>query len=236
MPVSSLQNMSIAYDTTNTALAMPKLQYKFRVKASNWAQGGTSLEDLTENVVDVSRPTVSHAVIPVDVYNSVIKLAGKAAWESITLTLRDDIGNEVSKNVGKQLMAQNDYYNQSSPRAGSDYKFKLEIDILDGGNGDTTTGVLETWILLGCFIENAAYNQLSYGASEVVTISLTISFDNALQAYDGATAPSANTSSTWYTYSATAGSGVLATAKAPASPPEPPAAEPPPTTPAPTTQ
>ena len=231
MPLSSLENMSIAYDKTNTALAMPKLQYKFRVRATNWALGGSSLEDLTENVVDVSRPTVSHAVIPVDVYNSVIKLAGKAAWESITLTLRDDISNEVSKNVGKQLMAQNDYYNQSSPRAGSDYKFKLEIDILDGGNGDTTTGVLETWILLGCFIENAAYNQLSYGASEVVTISLTISFDNALQAYDGATEPSSTASSTWYTYGITAGSGELATSKAPASPPIPPLAEPPPTTP-----
>jgi len=72
---------------------------------------------------------------------------------------------------------------------------------------------------LGCFIENAAYNQLSYGASEVVTISLTISFDNAVQTYDGDTAPSSGKSSTWYTYGTTAGSGELATSKAPVSPP-----------------
>ena len=215
MPVSSLQNMSIGYDTSgNVSLPMPKLQYKFRVIAKNWARGGSSLEDLTKHVVDVSRPTVSHTVIPVDVYNSVIKLAGKPAWESITLTLRDDILNEVSKNVGKQLMAQNDYYNQSSPTAGSDYKFELEIQILDGGNGGTDTSILETWKLLGCFIENAAYNQLSYSASEVVTIQLTISFDVALQTYNGDAEPGSGRSSQWYTFTRKT-DGTLATSKAP---------------------
>jgi hypothetical protein len=42
--------------------------------------------------------------------------------------------------------------------------------------------VLETWELYGCFLQTANYNTLNYGTSEVVTISLSIRYDNAVQA------------------------------------------------------
>lgn len=45
--------------------------------------------------------------------------------------------------------------------------------------------VLETWELLGCYLQQANYNDLNYGSSEVVTISLTIKFDNAIQVTGG---------------------------------------------------
>jgi hypothetical protein len=76
----------------------------------------------------------------------------------------------------------------------------MDIDVLDGGNGSTTTTVLETWSLLGCYIENAAYNQLAYSASEAVTITLSIRFDNALQ-----TDSSGNVTEPWSTFARTAG-------------------------------
>ena len=56
-----------------------------------------------------------------------------------------------------------------------------EIQILDGGNGISTPGVLENWNLVGCYLQQANYQTLNYGASEAVTIALTIRYDNAIQ-------------------------------------------------------
>jgi hypothetical protein len=66
-----------------------------------------------------------------------------------------------------------------------DYKFKTKFEMLDGGNGTSEPGILETWELYGCFIQNVNYNQLAYNTSEPVTISMTLRFDNALQKPDG---------------------------------------------------
>lgn len=179
MPVSSLTNMSV-YTGDNEGLLMPKLQYRFRVRfPSGFGNGAT--KDLTKQVIDVTRPTVSFADIPVDVYNSTIHLAGKHSWEPVTLNLRDDVNGGVQDAVGAQLQKQFDFFEQSSAYSGNDYKFRMDIDILDGGNGGVDVGVLETWTLMGCYIENANYNSLAYSASEAVTITLSIRYDNAMQ-------------------------------------------------------
>jgi len=200
MPITSLGNMSVDASGANSGLLMPKLQYRFRVRFPSGFGGGDGTAPLTKQVIDVTRPTVSFTDIPIDVYNSTVHVAGKHAWEPVTLNLRDDINHNVSKLVGKQLQSQFDFYEQSSPTSGQDYKFRMDIDVLDGGNGSTATGVLETWSLLGCYIENAAYNQLAYSASEAVTITLSIRFDNALQ-----TDEQGNVTEPWSTFARTAG-------------------------------
>ena len=180
----SLSNMSVAADNNagNEGLLMPKLQYRYRVIFSNFGRSPESAV-LTRQVVDVTRPQVTFAEIPVDIYNSKLYLAGKHDWSPITINLRDDAGNRVAGMVGQQLQSQLDFVEQASAAAGLDYKFEMEIQILDGGNGASNPGptVIETWSLGGCFIQAANYNTLNYGASEVVTISLTIRYDNALQ-------------------------------------------------------
>jgi len=180
MPTASLAHMSVRVDGTNQTLLMPKLQYRFRVKVSGF---GTSAPqtDLTRQVVDVTRPSVSFTDIPVDVYNSVVHIAGKHSWDPLTLNLRDDANKQVQLLVGQQIQKQFDFYDQSSAYSGQDYKFRMYIEILDGGNGTKAATVLETFEVLGCYIESANYNSLAYSASEPVTITLSIRFDNALQ-------------------------------------------------------
>jgi hypothetical protein len=75
-----------------------------------------------------------------------------------------------------------DFVQQASAASGQDYKFQTNIEILDGGNGTSTPIVLETWEVYGCFLQAANYNNLAYGSNEVVTIQMSIRFDNALQA------------------------------------------------------
>ena len=74
----SLFNMTVASDNAggNQGLLMPKLQFRFRVNFLNFGTSASAIE-LTKQVIDCSRPNLSFAEIPLQVYNSTIKLAGK---------------------------------------------------------------------------------------------------------------------------------------------------------------
>jgi hypothetical protein len=164
----------------NQGLLMPKLKYRFRVMFENFGVS-TPRTELTKQVIDFQRPTATFEEIPIDLYNSKMYLAGKANWETITVNLRDDAGGQVQRLVGEQLQKQMDFMEQASAASGIDYKFVTKCEILDGGNGLSTPTVLETWELYGCFLTSANYNDLNYGTSEAITITLTLRFDNALQ-------------------------------------------------------
>jgi len=178
----SLVNMTVAGDNSggNQGLLMPKLQYRFRVNFLNLGTSA-STNELTKQVIDVTRPSVSFGEITIPIYNSTMYLAGRHEWQPLTINVRDDASGSVAKLVGQQLQKQMDFLQQASAASGQDYKFQTDIQILDGGNGTSTPVVLETWEVYGCFLQSANYNNLGYGSNEVVTIQLSIRFDNALQ-------------------------------------------------------
>ena len=184
MAVSSLTRMTVplASDQSNPnqGLLMPKLKYRFRVTFENFGVS-TPRTELTKQVIDFARPTATFEEITIDLYNSKMYLAGKAAWETITINLRDDAGGQVQRLVGEQLQKQMDFMEQASASSGIDYKFVTKCEILDGGNGLSTPTVLETWELYGCFLTSANYNDLNYAESAAVTITMNIRFDNAIQ-------------------------------------------------------
>jgi hypothetical protein len=174
--------MTVASDNAggNQGLLMPKLQFRFRVNFLNFGTSASSIE-LTKQVIDCSRPNVTFAEIPLQIYNSTIKLAGKHTWSDMSINVRDDASNSESRLVGQQLQKQMDFVEQASAATGQDYKFQTNIEILDGGNGAAAPIVLETWELYGCYLKTANYNNLNYGTSEAVTIALSIAYDNAIQ-------------------------------------------------------
>jgi hypothetical protein len=188
MAISTLSKITVplASDTSSSTqgLLMPKLQYRFRVSLENFGVS-TPTTELTKQVIDVTRPVVNFEEIEIPVYNSRAYLAGKHAWDPITLNLRQDVNNNVQKLVGEQLQKQFDFFEQSGAASGIDYKFVTRIEILDGGNGANTPNVLDTFELYGCFIQNANYNSLAYSANEPVTVSLSIRYDNAIQSQGG---------------------------------------------------
>jgi hypothetical protein len=161
-------------------LLMPKLKYRFRVIFENFGVS-TPRTELTKQVMDFTRPTVSFEPIDVPIYNSTIKLAGKYSWGDLTCQVRDDAGGQVSRLVGEQLQKQLDFMEQSSAAAGIDYKFLTRFEVLDGGNGANEPIALETWEIYGCYLSEVNYNNMDYGSNEVVSIGMTIRFDNAVQ-------------------------------------------------------
>jgi len=184
MSVSSLTKFTVPLDSDQSAnaqgLLMPKLKYRFRVMFENFGVS-TPRTELTKQVIDIARPSVTFEEMEVPIYNSRVYLAGKHSWEPMTVNFRDDVNGSVSKLVGEQIQKQFDFMEQAGASAGIDYKFITRVETLDGGNGASSPNVLETWELYGCFIANANYNDMNYASAEPATIGLSIRFDNAVQ-------------------------------------------------------
>ena len=191
MAISSLSRFTVPLasdqSATTQGLLIQKLKYRFRVSLENFGAGSPSVE-LTKQIIDVTRPNVNFESIAIDVYNSKVYYAGKHTWQPITITLRDDVNNAVNKLCGEQMQKQFDFFEQSSAASGIDYKFKTRIEILDGGNGANAPSVLETFELVGCFIQDINYNQLTYSDSNPVDITMQLQYDNAIQT-NGAGSP-----------------------------------------------
>jgi|SRR6056300_246686 len=184
MSVSSLTKFTVPIDGDQSAasqgLLMPKLKYRFRASFENFGVS-TPRTEMTKQIMNITRPSVTFEENMIDIYNSKVYLIGKHTWEQITVNLRDDVNGAVSKLVGEQVQKQFDFMEQSSAASGIDYKFITRFEILDGGNGASTPNVLETWELYGCFIANVNYNDLDYASQDAAQITLSVRFDNAVQ-------------------------------------------------------
>lgn len=156
----------------------PKLKYRFRVTTTNFGPTGPREQvNLTQQVMNITKPQLTQEEVQIDSYNSRAWVAGKHTWNPVSLVVRDDITNSVSKLVGFQLQKQVNHFEQTAPAAGQNYKFTMFIESMDGGN----VVVQEQWVLEGCWIVDANYDSLDYTTSEVQMITMSIRFDNATQ-------------------------------------------------------
>jgi len=160
----------------NDILVQPKLSYRFAVLLTSFGDGNET-QKLTSQVVSVSRPSVTHDDVVVDVYNSRIFLAGKHTWDPLTLTVRDDVTGSVAKAIASQLQKQINHATQASAKSGAGYKFSMKIQNLDGS--DSATNPLDEWELAGCYIQNVNYGENNYATSDPLQITIAIKFDNA---------------------------------------------------------
>ena len=185
MPIASLNRFTVplsgAQASSTQGLLMPKLKFRFRVTLDQFGVGGVQSTELTKQVMNVTRPEVSFEEIKLPVYNSTVKLLGKHSFADAKLTIRDDASGVVSRKVGEQLQKQFDFFEQSGAASGIDYKFRMRVEILDGGNGAFEPVTLESFEFLGCFIKAATYQGGDYSSNDPMDIALTITYDNAIQ-------------------------------------------------------
>jgi hypothetical protein len=183
---ASLTNFSVPTTSSggNSGLLMPKLKYRFRVMFDGFGspENDTGTE-LTRQVSEAARPTLTFDDKTIDVYNSTIHYAGKPKWGAISIKIRDDQSNVVNKLVGEQNQKQFDFFEQSSAAAAGSYKFKMTIEMLDGANADnfSDVNILESWECYGCYLVSSTYNALTYGDAGFMTIDLSIQPDNCVQ-------------------------------------------------------
>lgn len=161
----------------------PRLRNKFRVAFQNIGQlvPGANSRDLMMQVTTVSLPNVTWEEVVLHRYNSTAYVAGKHSWEPISVTFEDDLTGLATKVIEAQMETQQRLIGSdldgrwlNTAATGSDYKFGMRIDQLDG---DET--VVSSWILEGCWIANADFTDRDYSASEAAVITCSIRFDHA---------------------------------------------------------
>lgn len=181
--MSTLQNFGVPTGPGQGrgGILQPKTKSKFRVIVTNFGIPNSAIA-LTQQVESVNRPTISMEPVEVHSYMSRAYYAGKASFGTISLSVRDDVTNSVSGLVGAQIQKQMNFFLQTSPLSGANYKFQMLIDTLDGGGTSSQdAAILEEWTLEGCFISEVNYEQFDYKSSEAMMIEMTIRFDNATQ-------------------------------------------------------
>lgn len=172
--MANLAKFGIPLDGNKLGILHPKQKYRFRVVWQNFGENN-GLREMTANVMTCTRPKISWSEAELHSYNSVAWIQGKHTFDMIEIKLRDDITNAVVSSVGAQVQKQMNHFEQTSAVAGINYKFAMEIHSLDGTNNEQ----LESWVLDGCWLHDAAYSDADYSTGDVQEITLTIRFDNA---------------------------------------------------------
>ncbi len=168
----------------------PRLKNKFRITFLNMGRlvPGTNSRNLTMQVTNITLPNLTFEEVVLHRYNSTAYVAGKHSWEPITVTVEDDITGLAAKVVTAQLETQQRIVGSdldgrwlNTAATGSDYKFGIKIDQLDGDEG-----VVQQWILEGAMITSADFGDRDYSASEAATITMSVRFDHARHIESGA--------------------------------------------------
>lgn len=167
----------------------PRLKNKFRITFLNMGVlvPGTNSRNLTMQVTNITLPNLTFEEVVLHRYNSTAYVAGKHSWEPISVTVEDDITGLAAKVVTAQLETQQRIVGSdldgrwlNTAATGSDYKFGVKIDQLDGDEG-----VVQQWILEGAMIASSDFGDRDYSASEAATITMNIRFDHARHVESG---------------------------------------------------
>lgn len=173
--MSNLSKFGVPLDGAKLGILQPKLKYRFRVLFEGFGVN-ENLRELTAQIMSVGRPSITYSEIAVHSYNSIAYAMGKHEWQTIELSVRDDINNSVSSAVGAQVQKQLNHFEQTGPVSGTNYKFDMQIHTLDGTNGEA----LEVWEIEGCFLTNIQNQDFNYEESSgMMNIAMTVRYDNA---------------------------------------------------------
>lgn len=121
-----------------------------------------------------ARPTYTTEEIELPFINSRRYLAGATKFETMTVTLHDPIAPSGAQQVMEWIRL---HFESISGRSGyaDFYKRSIQLKLLD-----PIGSVVEMWDIVGAFITNASFGELTYEDSTLTEISLTLRFDNAV--------------------------------------------------------
>lgn len=185
--MATLSNFGIP--AAGPGILHPRLKNKFQITFRDLGRliPGTNSRNLTMQVTTITLPNLTYEEVALHRYNSVAYVAGKHSWEPISVTVEDDITGLAATVVKNQLETQQRLIGSdldgrwlNTAATGSDYKFAVVIDQLDGDEG-----VVQQWFLEGVQIMNADFGDRDYSASEAATITMSLRYDHARHVESG---------------------------------------------------
>lgn len=168
-----------------SAVLQPKLTNRWRATFYNFGNPGeVAPYDMTRAMRSIRRPSYKFEEAKLQSYVSTIYIGTRVEWDEIEIKVFDDIDNTTSRRIQQQLSKQQNFFDQTASRAGENYKFEIDVDVLAGGGSGSVSSfdanVLERWSIVGAFLKSADFGDMSYDDAKPAEISMTVRFDNAI--------------------------------------------------------
>ena len=125
-------------------------------------------------VKTAARPNISIEEVEIPFINHRRYIAGKASFETMSVTLHDPIAPSGAQQVMEWVRT---HFESVSGRAGyaDFYKRDVQLKMLD-----PIGTVVELWDIKGAFIKSATFGSLDYSSDDIMMIDLTLAFDNCV--------------------------------------------------------
>jgi len=184
LSINSLANFGVpGQGGERSALLQPIIAHRFRVVFYNFGDPGERAPyDLTRAIRSINRPQMAFDVQTLYTYHSTVYIPTRGEWSEMNIRLFDDIDNSVMARVEQQKSKQQNFFDQTSYRAGENVKFDMDLDVLGGGasagQNASDPNIIQKYCYVGCFCSNFEYGEMSYENNTPMEISLTIRYDN----------------------------------------------------------
>ena len=125
-------------------------------------------------IKSTARPQIDIGAQEIHWINSIRYVAGKSKWSTLSVTLYDPIAPSGAQQVMEWVRT---HHESVSGRSGyaDFYKRDIQLKMLD-----PIGTVVELWDIKGAFLESAKFGDVSYDGDDVVSVSITIRFDNCV--------------------------------------------------------
>ncbi len=190
MSVNSLKNFGVpGLAAERSPPLQPIMGNKFRITFYDFGDpGNTAPYVMTQQVRSTQLPTLKFAQQTLYAYVSTVYISTRAEWDPMTIRFLDDITDGVMGVVEQQCAKQQNMFDQTTSRAGENYKFEMDLDILAGG---ATAGasvsdpnILRRYSYAGCFVTSRSGSEMSYENPNGIEFEIGIRYDNVV-AFDG---------------------------------------------------
>lgn len=124
-----------------------------------------------------ARPEITTEEVAISWINSTRYVAGKTTFGAITVTLHDPIAPSGAQQVMEWVRL---HFESVSGRAGYPdfYKRDIQLKMLD-----PVGTIIQLWDIKGAFLLSANFSEITYEGSDMVEISLSIRYDNAVMQF-----------------------------------------------------
>ena len=121
-----------------------------------------------------ARPQITFEEVTLEHMNVKRYVKGKGEWQQMAITLYDPVVPSAAQSVMEWVRLSHE---SVTGRDGYSDFYKKEVTFqLLGPVGD----VVEEWVLKGCFIESATFNDLDFASSDPVDVTLSLKYDYAV--------------------------------------------------------
>lgn len=185
MSVASLTNFGPpGYNGDRAPLIAPIFTNRWRATFFNF---GSTFEPgpytLTRQINKITRPNVTFEAQSLYSYVSTVYVVNRGEWNTMSITFYDDIQNGVMSRIQNQVAKQMNFFDQTASRAGENYKFEIDLDVLAGGasaGGSNDPNILQKWSYSGCMITETDLGELNYKNQEYMEVNVTLRYDNVI--------------------------------------------------------